>query len=870
MKKILLISIFLIPVLLTAQRLTIEPPQEVRAGEPFQLRYFVDADADPSDFHLQLPSGLRLLNSARKSSFSSTTIVNGRRTDERGTNLTLVVQAQHAGTFRVPAATLRLDDGRTITSNSFSLVAVDDNKPSSTPSGEPQMQPIGSRITEADAFVMASADRTGVLEQQPVLISLRLYTRAGVAVDNPILAGSLPEVEGASIQNVSPGATQIDVVQNGGVTYKVRTIGRFMLIPSKAGTITLPPIAIRATALQRRQFANPIDEFFNNASTRIGIPIERSTKPLTIRVEALPEPRPADFSGGVGQMRLSASLLKPEVRANDVATLRLRLSGVGNMKHLSPPSVSFPSDFETYSPKTSDSTKLTRDGDVGVVNFDYTFVPRNAGHYEIPSLTFTYYDTAKRSYETLHTEAVAFDVLPDDRPAADVEAERELRQSDIAPLRRDDGSIFSEQNPSWWGTWSYWLTLLIILVTYFLMRPLVRRHLAHLADHEGMRRSRAGRVANKRLRTAQQLLAAPESQAQQFYDELAHALEGYLADKFSLPASERTRERIAEILASTNVPEDDAKMFTDALEQCDIARFAPAAAQDRRSLYDLAVRAIEGLETKSSKKMRNSQNPQNPQGPQMKNITLALIIIYIGLLLPASSYATRADSLKLVGDSLYDTQLYVEAAAAYEDALKDGRNAAVLQNLGNAYFRMNDFTKATVAYERALRIEPSNKQLRHNVALCATKIEDRFAQKQEMFFVTWTRALRDSISTDAWAVLGVFFFLLFICGLALYQLSERQRLRKLGFFGGGFMLLLFLATQMFAMSQRSELRNRQRAVVTASPAQLHESSAPQSRSERELHPGVGVTLTDSTREAYEVELPDGTRGWMLRGDVERI
>ena len=240
MKRLFLLTIFLVPAMLLAQRLTIEPPQEVRAGVPFQLRYFVDADADPSDFHLKLPSGLRLLNSARKSSFSSTTIVNGRRTDERGTNLTLVVQAQHAGTFRVPAASLRLNDGRTITSNSFSFVAVDDDKPAPSHNGEPSMQPIGSRITENDAFVMASADRTGVLEQQPVLISLRLYTRVGVAVDNPMLAGSLPEVEGASIQNVSPGASQMDIVQNGGVSYHVRTIGRFMLIPSKAGTITLP------------------------------------------------------------------------------------------------------------------------------------------------------------------------------------------------------------------------------------------------------------------------------------------------------------------------------------------------------------------------------------------------------------------------------------------------------------------------------------------------------------------------------------------------------------------------------------------------------------------------------------------------------
>lgn len=594
-KQLLSLLLLLLPVLLAAQSLTIEPPRSAEIGVPVQLRYHVDADVDVSTFKLQLPAGLQRLSRPTKSTYSSTTIINGHRTDEKGTNISIVVQGQSVGSYHVPAATVQCN-GRTLTSNAFTL-AVTDFRPAGTSAASADMQRAGSAVRETDCFVELVPNRTSVYENQPILLNLLLYVRSGVVASNPELPDGVPEVPNAALHNVSTGAAQLHDVQRGGVTYRVGTITSYLFTPSGSGNFTIPSIPVNMTVVQQRAVMDELDAFFNNASMRTSFRVSRQTKPVTLQVKALPEPKPADFSGGVGQMALRTSLLTPEVRANDVATLRLSLSGVGNLNQLSAPALVFPQDFETYAPKTADSTSLTREGERGTVNFDYTFVPRNPGHYEIPALTFSYFNTQTLRYETLSSEAVSIDVKPDDRPAADVEAERQLRQSDIAPIVRGDVRAFPESHPFWWGTWSYWGLLLLLLAAYFALRPVVRRRLAARADHEGMRRRRAGRTVSRRLRQAARLLGDTSAGPSAFYDELAHALEAYLGDKFGLAAAERSRERIREMLAGTNLPQEAARQFSQALEQCDIARFAPSAAQDRRALYALAEKAIEGLES---------------------------------------------------------------------------------------------------------------------------------------------------------------------------------------------------------------------------------------------------------------------------------
>lgn len=856
MRYRLLTLLLLVPALLVAQRMTIQPPRSVEIGVPVQLRYTVDADVDASTFHLQLPAGIQQLSRPTKSSFSSTTIINGRRTDERGTNISIVIQAQHVGKFSFPAATVK-SEGRTLTSNAFQLTVTDLRPPSAaTPS--PDMQRAGSRVTEGDCFVELVPERTVVFENQPILMHVRLYVAAGVTASSPYFPDGVPEVANAAMQSVNTGPAQMETVTRGGRSYKVGTIGSFLFIPSAAGSFTIPAIPVRFTVVQQHAPQDILDAIFNDASMRTSVQVNRQTKPLSLHVNALPEPRPADFSGGVGQMKLSAALLTQEIRANDVATLRLSLRGVGNLNQLSAPAVSFPRDFETYPPKTADSTRLSREGSVGTVNFDYAFVPRNAGRYEIPALTLTYFNTQTRKYETLRTEPISLDVKPDDRPAADVEAERLLRESDIAPIERGDAGDFSLASPFWWGTWSYWLLLLLLLAAYFLLRPLLSRHLEARADHDGQRRRRAGRTVSRRLRQAERLLADTNSPPAAFYDEMAHALEEYLGDKFGLDRSERTRERIREILSDTRLPAEAARHFEEALAQCDMARFAPSTTHDRRALYDLAATAIGGLES-----VRLEKKTMKP------SLSLLLLLLTFAAS-PLANATPRADSLKHVGDSLYDCQRYVEAVAAYDSALVDGPSAALYRNLGNAHYRMNDIARAVLYYERALRLRPADKSLRHDLALCATKLPDRFQPRHEMFFVTWTRNLRNLFSADAWGGVGICLFLLALLGLGLYQLSERPALRKTGFFGALAAALCFLVAQACAFSLRHDYSHLHRAVLTAPSVPLREASAPQSRQLRELHGGVAVTLTDSTRTAFEVELPDGERGWVGREHVEKV
>ena len=130
---------------------------------------------------------------------------------------------------------------------------------------------------------------------------------------------------------------------------------------------------------------------------------------LTLQVDPLPE-RPANFSGAVGKFDISASLTPKEIKTNDALTLRVTVSGAGNMKLMKAPAAQFPKDFETYDAKITDKTKIGKGGASGNKTFDYLAVPRHAGQYTVPAVEFCYFDTQAKAYKTIKTESFTVDV----------------------------------------------------------------------------------------------------------------------------------------------------------------------------------------------------------------------------------------------------------------------------------------------------------------------------------------------------------------------------------------------------------------------------------------------------------------------------
>lgn len=224
---------------------------------------------------------------------------------------------------------------------------------------------------------------------------------------------------------------------------------------------------------------------------------------------------------------------------------------------------------------------------------------------------------------------------------------------------------------------------------------------------------------------------------------------------------------------------------------------------------------------------------------------------------------------RISADSIYKTQNYVDAARQYEEVLAKHPSSETYFNLGNAYYRLNDLPRAILNYERALRLSPTDADIRFNLALCQTKLPERFNPPSEMFFVTWARALALSLATTIWAWLGIGALLLAILCFAVYRFASRLWLRRCGFHAGVVMVVGVLLCNSCAAWQVYQYHSIQRGVVmkTTTVRASHGESA---KSLRELHAGTTVMLTDSLDAYRSVTLPDGNEGWIEADAVEKI
>jgi hypothetical protein len=283
-------------------------------------------------------------------------------------------------------------------------------------------------------------------------------------------------------------------------------------------------------------------------------------------VDPLPQ-RPANFSGGVGQFNISATLDQPQVKANNPVKLRVVVSGVGNMKLLKQPVVKFPKDFDSYDAKVTDNTKLTTQGLEGSIVYDYLAVPRHQGDFDIPAIEYTYFDTRSGEYKTVQTEAFKLHVEKGDGTGTvatfNGHEDVKLLNSDIyfihtgSTRQRAIGDYF-------FGSTEYWITLAVLLLGFVSLFVIFRRRAIENANVVKQRAGKANKVATKRLKKASRLMA--ENKPSEFYDEVLRALWGYVGDKLAIPVEQLCHDNIIQRLTERQVDEVTIGEFMDALD----------------------------------------------------------------------------------------------------------------------------------------------------------------------------------------------------------------------------------------------------------------------------------------------------------------
>ena len=577
-------------------QISVSAPSRVSAGENFRIAYTINTQ-DVEDFKAgNIPSGLELIAGPYTSQQSSYQMINGHTSSSSSITFTFTLYAGKDGSFVVSPAHARIR-GKWVASRPVRITV---SGRARNGGGAPQMHqdaggqqeeiaPAGSAITGKDLFIKVTANKYRVHEQEPVLLTYKVYT----LVDLTQLEGKMPDLTGFHSQEIPlPQQKSFHVERVNGRPYRCVTWSQYLMYPQMTGALKIPSITFKGIVVQQNRNVDPFEAFFNGGSGYVEVKRNIVAPGVDIQVDPLPA-KPVGFSGGVGKFSISAKLDKNEVKAGDPVTLRVVISGLGNLKLIKQPVVEFPKGFDKYDPKITDKTKLTNAGVGGSMVYDYLAVPRNQGTYTIPSVSFIYYDVNANAYKTLHTQQFVVHVAPGDGKGSS-ESFDNPEDNDIHALRTGPSDSTSVGD-FFLGSAAYWISLLLPLIAFVVLLIIFRQRAIENADVVKMRGKRANKIARKRLKKASRLMF--EHNSAEFYDEVLRALWGYVSYKLNMPVESLSKENIKEKLASRGVNEDIIGKFISALEECEFERYAPGdEAGNMEKTFQSAMTAIIEIE----------------------------------------------------------------------------------------------------------------------------------------------------------------------------------------------------------------------------------------------------------------------------------
>ena len=596
-------SIFIITNGVAQVRVTLQAPSQAEEGQRIRVSYVVNTQ-DVDDIQVGDFPGFELLYGPSTSSSSSFSIVNGKTTHTSQMTFTYTLLAQKAGNYKLPAAAVK-SGGQTYRSNQASIqILQGDGSGASDGSGQSngsaatrqRLQNAGERITSNDLYITVTASKKRLYEQEAVLLTYKLYTL--VSIDQ--CSGKMPDLDGFHTQEIAlPQQKTLKYERVNGRNYGTVVWSQYVLFPQKTGKLVVPAINFEADVVQQDRSVDPFDAFFGGGSSLIRVKKTIVAPAVELTVDPLPT-RPANFSGAVGtQFNISGSLSPEQVDANDAVSLRLVVSGVGNMKLMKAPKVEWPKDFESYDPKMTDKTRITTNGATGNIIYDYTAVPRHGGKYSVPPVEFCYFDTNTKSYKTLRTDSFHVAVAKTAGSAVRrVQSQEDLTvlNSDIRYIRTSAAKV-RPQGSTFFGSLNYWLVYVGAVLLFLLMVAIFYRQAKANANVARRRGRKAGKAATKRLKSAAKLLKQGQSKA--FYEEVTRALWGYVGDKLNLPVTELNKDNVGEQLTERGVGEESIQRFLRVLGDCEFAQYAPgdpSATMDK--LYGEATEVINELDAK--------------------------------------------------------------------------------------------------------------------------------------------------------------------------------------------------------------------------------------------------------------------------------
>jgi hypothetical protein len=581
----------------------------VAAGEQFRVNYTLTTGGengkdirfpDTKDFD-------NMFGPTVTGQSSSITMINGKTTSQSTTVFTYILSAKTAGTYTIPAATIKVGNSE-YKSNELSVKVLppdqaanaatantNANTGNSNQGGGQTSAPAGS---SDDVLLRVSVSKSSVYENEGFLVTFKLYTLIDIRGVESI---KLPEYEGFIAQEVDLQPNQPMGYENyNGRNYRTAVLKQTVLYPQRSGRLTIPAGKLDVTAqirTQRRQ-RSFFDDFFDNIQD---VKRTLTSAPVSIDVKPLPQGKPASFFGAVGDYKMTSSINTSQLKTNEAVTIKVAISGNGNIKMVKNPVIVFPNDFDTMDSVVTNNTKVSTSGVSGTKTIEYNAIPRYAGDFTIPKAEFSYFDLKSGTYKTLTTGEYQLHVVQGpagsgtNAPVVNATNKEDIRflGKDIRYIKTDAGRFHT--GGFFFGTFRYLLFYIIPALLFLILFWIYRKQAAQNANIALVRTRKANKVASKRLKTAAKYLK--ENKTESFYDETLKAVWGYLSDKLSIPVSALTKENVDANLMKYGATESLIQDFRNILDTAEFARFAPAQESGQMDeLYNATVQAIDKME----------------------------------------------------------------------------------------------------------------------------------------------------------------------------------------------------------------------------------------------------------------------------------
>ena len=586
---------------------TANAPSAVVMGETFRLAYTVNTH-NAKSFRVGNISDFDILMGPTQSSSSSTSIINGQRTSSKTLTFTCVLRPKREGTFTIPAATITAE-GQQLKSKEVTVKVLPPDQKAAASQSQQSSQGRGAatsqtgKISDDDLFIVATVNKKKAYEQEAILLTYKIYT----TVNLTNMSGKMPDLKGFHSQEVDmpKGNREFELEHYNGRNYRTMVYSQYVLFPQQSGQLEIPSITFEGTVAQRVQNYDPFEAFFNGGSSYVNVQKSIRAPKLTIDVSPLPVGKPASYCGGVGDFSISSSISTTELKENEAVTLKLIISGTGNMKLIKTPEVNFPTDFEVYDPKVDNKFTLKTGGLSGNKVIEYLAIPRYGGNYTIPAVEFSYFDVKSGAYKTLKTPEYTLHVAKGEGSTSTApmgyvsKEELRLLGQDIRYIDLKNAK-FSAKGAHLYGTLGYWLWYVVPLMGFIVILVVYRKQAAENANIAKSKNKKAGKVATRRLKVAKQKMIAKDKAG--FYDEVLKAIWGYLSDKLMMPVSELSKDNISAELAARQVSEALIGECTALLGECEFARYAPSlSSTSEENIYNRTAELMNSLENEIKK-----------------------------------------------------------------------------------------------------------------------------------------------------------------------------------------------------------------------------------------------------------------------------